>query len=79
MPAEGKGTLYINDFAKHPKAPKWKGKFTVKGETYRLAAWEARNDEGRPVISIAVDEYKPEGAPKTYPREVVKDDDSIPF
>lgn len=78
MPAEGKGTLYINDYAKHPKAPKYKGNFTVNGETYKLAAWEI-NDGGRKMISISLDTYVPPPA-TSYPREVKRDDDdSIPF
>lgn len=84
------GKLYINDYARHPKAPKYKGKLMLNGETYKVAAWEYQGGEGKPYIAIVLDTYVNPNAGRNdgYPKEVTqadnrkprsRDDDEIPF
>lgn len=75
---EGKGVLFTNEYAKHPKAPGFKGYFKVDGVQHKVSAWLKESSNGSKFISLSVDTYSTNG--QTYPKEVTpKDDDSIPF
>ena len=75
---EGKGVLFTNEYAKHPKAPGFKGYFKVDGVQHKVSAWLKESSNGSKFISLSVDTYSTNG--QTYPKEVIpKDDDSIPF
>lgn len=75
---EGKGVLFTNEYAKHPKAPGFKGYFKIDGTQHKVSAWLKESSNGSKFISIAVDTYASGG--QTYPKEASsKDDDSIPF
>lgn len=75
---EGRGVLFTNEYAKHPKAPGFKGHFKIDGVQHKVSAWLKESSNGSKFISIAVDNYN--GNSQTYPKEVSsKDDDSIPF
>lgn len=75
---EGKGVLFTNEYAKHPKAPGFKGYFKVDGVQHKVSAWLKESSNGSKFISLSVDNYSSNG--QTYPKEATpKDDDSIPF
>jgi hypothetical protein len=75
---EGRGVLFTNDYAKHPKAPGFKGHFKIDGTQHKVSAWLKESSNGSKFISLAIDTYAATG--QTYPKEVSpKDDDSIPF
>lgn len=75
---EGKGILFPNDYATHPKAPTHRGFFKIDGVQLKIAAWMKESSNGTRFISLGIDNYESGG--KTYPRESKpKDDDAIPF
>ncbi|MFG1559537.1 hypothetical protein ABMA84_15825 [Halobacteriovorax sp. XZX-2] len=78
------GGLWKNKQRNHPKSPDFTGQVTIEGVTYYISGWKTDGKQGKPVVSIKVNQKKLED-PITQPKqkqytEPPKDfDDDIPF
>lgn len=55
-----RGSLHISKYYQKPTQPRFYGKATVNGVTYKIKAWEKVGPTGEPWISILFED--PEGA-----------------
>ena len=77
MSYDNSGVLFRNDYAKTDKHPAYKGKLTVEGKEYSLAAW-VNEKNGRKYLSLKVSEPYKKDSDHTQVAEFEKDTD-IPF
>jgi hypothetical protein len=80
----GRGVLLTNNTKTNSMSPDYKGNIVLSrdykaGETVKLSGWIKKTPKGV-LVSIAEDNWKPDGQSQTqYPREINKDDSDIPF
>jgi hypothetical protein len=80
----GKGVLFQNEKKTNERSPDWKGTLLLSedykaGQTLKIAGWTKQTPKGS-LISLSEDNWKPQAAEGTYPKEVRSSgSDDIPF
>lgn len=55
MSEKWRGYLVANDKGDNESRPDWKGKLTIDGVGYQLAAWAKETKDGDPMLSISAE------------------------
>lgn len=78
MARDNSGYLFKNDRKTEDKHPAYRGKATINGQQYDIAAWVNESDEKGKYLSIKFNEPKQERSNAGFKKEA-EDLDDLPF